>query len=288
MDRTMTVADRLRLRNGPCRSAGFTLIELLVVIAIITLLLAILLPALSTSRAEGHKTVCLANMRSLGQAFAMYSDEDPCGYTTPIHPKAEVNWLYDGEYEYGGRTGVGVFANVDFITENRVLNRYLYGTENIKNFDIYHCPTDQSVPAAPVNFEPFFIGGVGRGLSVFEGAGTSYRLNNHIDFLNNSPYSEYFYGPYFRPKTRVPGTSQTVLLEETIAEVAKWNSPTWVTPGWHRKVNLFNVLFTDTHAGPIHLAGQSDQSASHPGYWILRGDDWRMDCYPDKPVKDLP
>jgi len=280
----------VRSRHGETRFAApaFTLLELLVVIAIIALLIAILIPSLSTARAEGHKAVCLANMRGLGQAFAMYSDDDASGFTSPIHPKAETTWIYDGEYEYGGKTGLGVFANADFVTENRILNRYIFGTNQPSSFDVYRCPTDQPIPVAPVNFEPFFITGAGRGKSVFDGAGTSYRLNNHIDFLTNTPYTEYFYGPYFRPKSRVPSTSQTILLEETVAEVAKWNSPNHVTPGWHRKMNIFNVLFVDTHAAPIRLAGQTAQSSAHPGYWYMRGDDWRMDCWPDKPVKDLP
>lgn len=288
MHRTTSIADRADHCEARFAAAAFTLLELLVVIAIIALLISILMPSLATSRAEGHKAVCLSNMRGLGQSFAMYSDDDARGLTSPVHPKAETNWLYDGEYEYGGKTGLGVFADPDFITENRILNRYVFGTNRPSSFNLYKCPTDQPISAAPVNFEPFFITGEGKDKSVFDSAGTSYRLNNHIDFLNNTPFSQFFYGPYLRPKTRVPDTSQTILLEETVAEVAKWNAPNWVTPGWHRKMNFFNVLFVDTHAAPIYLAGQTAQSAAHPGYWYMRGDNWRMDCWPDKPIKDLP
>lgn len=257
--------------------------------AIIAMLMAILIPALSTSRTEGTKVKCLSNMRSLGQAMAMYSSDDTNGFTSPVHPKAETSWLYDGEYEYGGSTGVGVFQHRDFISENRVLNRYLFANGQSSPFGLYECPSDTGISPAPYDFEPYFLHPSRASLQIHRITGTSYRLNNHIDFTGqlDPRFQTHFYGPYMRPVSQVPDPGQTVILEETVAEVAKWNRDHYVL-GWHRKANRFNVSFVDGHAGAIFLSGQDGDAEVYGGYWVLRGEGWRMDCYPSLPVLDLP
>ncbi len=56
------------------QNRGFTLIELLVVIAIIAVLVALLLPSLTSARDAAHRTVCSANLRQIGMGYAMYTD----------------------------------------------------------------------------------------------------------------------------------------------------------------------------------------------------------------------
>ncbi len=73
---------------------GFTLVELLVVISLISLLMALLLPALKSAKNTSKKIVCMNNLEQLGHLTLIY-DDDNNGYA-PWNATITPNWMFDG------------------------------------------------------------------------------------------------------------------------------------------------------------------------------------------------
>ncbi len=85
---------------------GFTLIELLVVVAIISILAALLLPALNQARHKARLATCTNNLRQIGMALRMYI-EDWEGYMPPKNDGVPSNGLLESNIgtDKGGPSG---------------------------------------------------------------------------------------------------------------------------------------------------------------------------------------
>jgi len=106
---------------------GFTLIELLVVIAIIAILAAILFPVFARAREAARATACKSNLKQLGNAVLMYSQD--YDENLPFNP---YNAAQTPRYPTNGQ---------------QLLNTDDYGIASdlifpyIKNREVFGCPS---------------------------------------------------------------------------------------------------------------------------------------------------
>jgi prepilin-type N-terminal cleavage/methylation domain-containing protein len=111
---------------------AFTLLELLVVLAVIGILAALLLPALSRSKARALQIQCLGQNRQLALALQLYSQDNRDFMPWPNWGSSFQGWLYtptNGEPPEPS-------APLETVYDGGLLWPYL------KNIKVYWCPCD--------------------------------------------------------------------------------------------------------------------------------------------------
>jgi len=150
----MITVTKLKQQCGDGRHVnGMTFVELLVVVAVISVLIAILLPALSFSRATAYRMKCQSNLKSIAQAWILYLDDN------------------DGRFLQGKNTNI-IYGgwrtkNPTLKKDARPLNTYLNisplaSSESVAK--VFECPCDTGSE-------------YGVGTSFYTSKGTSYQTN---------------------------------------------------------------------------------------------------------------
>ena len=140
----------------------FLLLEILFSIATIVLIVAVVLPMLSSARLKSYRENCATNQHVLGQAWDLYLNDHQDAF--PVLNSLRASWDYGGAY-------ARVQNNQFELDSDRPLNQYLPMNGGSKQTaQVFQCPADRGIRGETP--------GVGTDdKSVFEAFGTSYRAN---------------------------------------------------------------------------------------------------------------
>ena len=138
----------LAFNNKLKNRRAFTLLELLAIVAIISIMAALLIPALASTQRKSQRIACLYNMRQLGLASQLYADDNngelvscwPIGFGKyTVNP---YSWC-PGWVSYTEPTGANYGPNPDFNCTN--VNSLKQGAiwQYLKFPAVYRCPAEE-------------------------------------------------------------------------------------------------------------------------------------------------
>lgn len=204
------------------RSRGFTLIELLVVIAIISVLIALLLPAVQQAREAARRVQCVNNLKQLGIAIHNYEGSIGCFPSGAIVAPMN-NWWVANNLAWPGHFRYSVPAMLTpFLDQTPAFNalNFWYPIEDLAgnpipqnatvfqmHINIFSCPSDISTTGQPGFAPSNYAACAGDGLpGGFGLPAPAFGTPDGIFYFNSST----------RFASVTDGSSQTAMMSESI------------------------------------------------------------------------